>query len=263
MKEEQGLLFAPSEMGGGGGLWGDVDATITGAIFIMSNFGGKADQMVPVFELKVEDANGQEYEQLLSIGRGKIALSKDGTKLIPTAEGVKINPGSNFGLFISSLVNGGFPEDKLRVDDISVLLGTKAHFERTAAPKRPGIIKAPRADGKVYEDTILIVTRVLTLPWEAKKGVGKAPAKAPGKAAAPAAKSKALQATDDVGEEAQGAVIQALAMESDVTMQKLAANVFKVAAASPNKAAIVKMIYQEGFLDSIEGVTVENGVVSM
>ena len=262
MQEEQGLLFAPSEMGVGGGLWGDLDATITGASFIMSNYGGAAAQPVPTFELKVVDAHGQEYEQLLSVGRGKYAPSKDGTKLIPLEDGVKLNSGSNFALFITSMVNGGFPEDKLRVDDISILIGTKAHFERTAAPERKGIKKAPRADGKVYEDTILIVTRVLVLPWDAKGKKGTA--KAPGKTAAPAAKGKAVVAgSDDVTEEAQGAVIQALAMESDVTMQKLASNVFKVASASPNKAAIVKMIYAPGFLDSIEGVTVENGIVSM
>ena len=254
------LSLKPSEMSTGGGLWGDVDAVVTSVKFELSTFDGKVPQGVTVLALEVIDDTGEAHDQMLSCGKG-VTPSADGKGL---EEGGKFNNGSNAGLFLTSLVNAGFPEPKIG-DDITILVGGKFHFERTAAPKRSGVAKAPRADGKVYEDTILIVSRVLTLPWDAKGkakgGVAKAPA---GKAPAPAAKGKAVVAANDsVLEEAQGAVIQALAMESDVTMQKLAANVFKVASASPNKAAIVKMIYAPGFLEGIEGVTLDNGVVSM
>ena len=253
------LSLKPSEMSTGGGLWGDLDAVITSVKFELNTFDGKVPQGVTVLALEVIDDAGEAHDQMLSCGKG-VMPSADGKGL---EEGGKFNSGSNAGLFLTSMVNAGFPEPKIG-DDITVLVGGKFHFERTAAPKRSGVTKAPRADGKVYEDTILIVTKVLTLPWDAKgkpKGAGKAMGKS---LAAPVAKGKAVVAAgDDVAEEAQGAVIQALAMESDVTMQKLAANVFKVAAASPNKAAIVKMIYAPGFLESIEGVTLDNGVVSM
>lgn len=252
------LSLKPSEMSKGGGLWSDVDAQVTAVKFELTTFDGKVPQGVTALVLEVIDDAGEPHDQLLSCGKG-VMPSADGKGL---EEGGKFNNGSNAGLFLTSLVTAGFPESKIG-DDISVLVGGKFHFERTAAPKRSGVQKAPRADGKVYEDTILIVTKVVTLPWDAKKGGGKAPGKA-APAKAPAAKGKAVVASDSgIEDEARDAIIMALAENNEVPKQQLAANVFKVVAGSTNKAAIVKMIYQEGFLESIEGVTVDNGVVSM
>jgi len=250
------ISLKPSEMSVGGGLWGDMDATITGARFIMSNFGGKAVSEVPVFELTVADAAGEEYEQLLSTGKGGTP-SEDGESLEGSG---KLNSGSNFGLFLSSMVSGGFPENRLE-DKASALVGTKAHFERVAAPKRAGLVKAPRADGKVYEDMILIVTKVLELPGA--KAKAKAPAKVTGKAPA-AAKAKAPAGdTSEISDMALGAFMQVLSENPEgLTKQQLAAKAFAVVSANPSKTEIVKMAYDEEFMASGPW-SITEGIITM
>lgn len=251
-----GLSLKPSEMQAGGGLWSDIDATITGAKFMITTFDGKVPEGRVVLELNVDDDAGEGHEQMLSCGNGKFTPSEDGGTLEGSG---KINNGSNFGQFIISMVNAGFPENKLD-DDIGILVGTKAHFERVAAPKRSGMTKAPRADGKTYEDTILVVTKILQLPWDAPKK-GKAMAKVAGK---PAAGKAAVKGTDnDVASEATDAVMEVLSGNPEgMTKQQLAKALFQVVKGNTNASAIVKMCYDEEFLGSGPW-SFEDGVVSM
>jgi hypothetical protein len=249
------ISLKPSEMSAGGGLWSDIDATITDVKFETSTFEGKVPGGVTVLALSVTDGAGEDHEQLLSCGKGNVPTA-DGKGL---EDGGKFNSGSNAGIFLSSMVTGGFPENRMG-EDISILVGTKAHFERVTAPKRSGIAKAPRADGKVFEDTILIVTKVLQLPWDAPKKGGKAPAQAVAKSKV-AAKGKAPEA--DVGDEAASAIMEVLMENPEgLTKQQLTKAVFQVVKDNPNKSAIVKMCFDDEFLAG-GAWSFENGVISM
>lgn len=260
MSKEMGIKLSPGEMVAGGGLWSDLDATVTDAKFVLTTFDGKSPTPVTVLQLEVLDDAGESHEQFLSTGKGKFRPSSDGKMLVPEGEGVKLNSGSNFGLFMASMVKGGFPENRLG-EDVSILVGMRAHFERVAAPKRTGLVKQARADGKVYEDTILVVTKVLQLPWDTPKTPvkgGKAPAK--GKVSvAPKDSAGDTSITD----EAIAAVMEVLESNPEgLTKKQLAMAVFKVVAANPNKAGIVKLVYDEEFMDAGPWSVVD-GMVSM
>ena len=249
-----GMSLKPSEMSAGGGLWGDVDATITGVKFELSDFDGKIEVAVPVLKLEVADDAGVEYEQLLSCGKsGK--PNKAGSSL----EGAgAINVGSNFGLFITSLVNAGFPENRLE-DDIGVLVGLKGRFDRVAAPKRSGLTKAPRADGKVFEDTVLIVSKILKYPWDKEKAGGK------GKTTAAKGKAPAKTENTEVEIVADGAVLGLLLENEDgLTKQQLAVQVFNIVKVSHPalKAEIVKLVNTDAYHEGKDWV-LEDGIVKM
>ena len=103
--------------------------------------------------------------------------------IVPIAGATGLNVNTNAVAFISSIVNAGFPEDKL-ANDISIFNGMGAHVNQVAQPKRPGLKKPEGQEGKTY----LLVTKINRLPWEAApKPVAKgAPAAAP-RTAAPVA----------------------------------------------------------------------------
>jgi len=245
------ISLKPSEMSAGGGLWGDLDATVTGMAFKTSP-PGYAQVPVTVLEVNVIEDSGEEHEQFLSCGKGNTP-TPDGKGL---EDGGKFNSGSNAGLFLASVITGGFPENRLE-EDVSIMVGMKAHFERAAAPKR-NIAKAPRADGRVFEDTVLIVTKVLQLPWDAPKTV---------KGKSGSAKTKTVAGKgggDEIGKIAGEAVMQAVIENPDgLTKQQLAAKVFQIVKGKEEKAEIVKKVYDDAFLSGLDGITFVDGIVSM
>lgn len=242
MAAQKGVGLAPSSMVEGGGLLSDIDVTIKEASFVMWDYAGKKPIPVPAARFLMADGEGVDHEQYWSAGSGKFAPSPDGSRLVPLVGDAAINSGSNFALLIQSIVNAGFPENRLE-DDITIFQGMKAHMERVAAPRR-NIQKAPRADGKVYEDTVLIVTKIIKLPWEAA-GKGGSKAKPTGKAA-PAEPEEGGE--DEMSGLAMTTVMGLLTEKGRMTKQQLLGAVFQALKEDPNRNAIVQVINQDEFL---------------
>jgi hypothetical protein len=233
-----GVGLAPSAMyEGGGGLLDDVDATIEEAAFVMFDYNGKAPVPIPAAYLKLVGEDGEAHDQYWSIGKD-FSPNEDGSGLVATGTATGINKGSNFGILMSSIVEAGFPENRLG-ESIKVLEGLKCHLARVAAPKR-STQRAPRADGKVYDETILTINKIYQLPWE--KGAGK------GKVGGKGAKVVGVE-DSSLDEELQEAITGILLEKGgEVTRQQLAAAVFQSLKENPNRNAMVKRAYEDEFL---------------
>ena len=249
-----GISLKPSEAVEGGGLLDDVNVELTKPRFEMWDYQGKIANPVPALVIDLvpqgDDEDAEPVMQAWSMGSAKdFVPSKDGKKLNPIGSRTAPNSSSNGMLFISSLVNSGFPEDTIE-DDIDFMEGTVAHVQRQPAPKRPGLV---RKEGD-REPTYLAVTEIISLPGEKakKKTGGKAVAKkSVGKKSAGGIKGKTI-----------AAILQALEdNEGEVTKQQLPAILFEALKSDPEINEAVNMVFDDGFLGSGPW-SYEDGVVT-
>lgn len=261
MAELKGVSLNPDDFKEGGGLWTGVEGTIKGLSFKMWDYQGKAKPACAAL-LQVEDDQGVEYEQYLSCGGGSIYPSPDGKFILPA--GTALNSGSNFALFVLSMINAGFPKTRI-ADDVSVFVGGKYYFERVAAPKR-SVIKQPRADGKVFEDTILTVTKIISLPGDKAKGAVKGAKKgAPSPAVIGVKTATAASADgDDLSDTATMVVMEVLGNNPGVQYNKqtLAKDVFAALATNPDKAKIFQLVFAGDTFLSGGPWTYEDGIIT-
>jgi hypothetical protein len=273
-------FLQPSNFTAGGGLLDDVDALFKKVRVTNWDYNGSVPVPVPALEVTMEvDGMDGDHVQYFSLGKNTDwQPSEDGMEIVAVGKATGISSSSNAAILIGSIVNSGFPENKI-TDNVTCFEGLKAHLSRIPAPKR-NVTKAPRADGKVYEDTVLTVTAILQYPWDKKAGktaAGK-PATAPaagkpattGKpATAPAAgKAPAAAAAAPPSEEFDARcteVVQGVLAENPegVDRKKLPGLVFNaVAKDDADRNRIVTRVFQEDFL-SAGPWTYENGRVSM
>ena len=235
----------PEDFTEGGGLIDDIDVILKENVFDMFDYNGTVQPGVPSLKITM-DHEGDDVVQYYSMGSANDWLpSEDGKQLIAVGKAQNIRLSSNGGIFLKSLIDAGFPADKLS-DDISILDGLQAHVIRVPAPKRPGLEKKE----KKYEDTILIVSEIKALPWEKKTPKG-APGKAAGKATAAGKKSPAKKeetSEGDVSEEATNAILTILADAGSITKKELPGVLFKAEKDNPSRNDIIKMAFDEDFL---------------
>lgn len=205
----------PSQFKKSGGFLNGVDGVITGYQFSDAFNGvafkpgkdakGKQKFHSLYFALSVRvDGADEDTTTTLFVGgaedeEGGFSVSEDGLTLEPVEDGRELGGNSAFAIFITSLVNAGFPDTNLPEDSINYesIIGTRVRLEQVTnveATKRLGKRKDKKT-GKEYDRQDLKVTEVYELPGTgAKKGPvsGKvAAAKAAGKAkAAPAAEAQ-------------------------------------------------------------------------
>ena len=240
------VSLSPDDFTEGGGLVDDVDVVFKECRFDLFDYNGKIAQGVPSLKLSLELEDGEEAEQYYSMGSANDWMpSEDGKQLIAVGKAEHIRVTSNGGIFLKSLIDAGFPPEKLD-DDISVLDKMEAHMVRVPAPKRPGLKRNKREDGRDFEETILIVSEIKTLPWESKgKAKGKAPAK--GKTQS---KSKAKDTGSDVDSVATETILAILADEGSITKKELPAKIFQVLKDNPDRNAVVKAAFDDDFLSN-------------
>jgi hypothetical protein len=261
------LSLRPSDAQAGGFL-DDLDVTLREARFVIWDYMGKANPAVAL-KVTMEEADGITHEQYYSAGDpNKVTPSPDGKTLIPQAGATGLNANTNALAFIGSIINAGFPEDKLG-SDASVFDGLGAHVNQVAQPKRAGL--KDQKEGKTY----LLVTKITRLPWDAPapkaaKGApvnrSAAPAAGPrpvtpAPAAAPAVPSNGA-ATPEMIEKARGTVISILTEKGgSVPRSKLSQEAFRLLSNDPDRNAIVKLVYDDGFLTQsvAEGVFAFDG----
>jgi hypothetical protein len=212
----------PDDMAEGGGLLDNIRATITDAKFVMTNYQGKSQIMRPAAHLTLtEIVDGEELvhdDQFWSCGKAEDWMpSDDGKYLIPTGMKKQIHKSSNFGMFLVSALDCGFPGDKFD-SDISFLIGTEAHFHQIVVADRG---KTKTKDGKEYDAQVMCLAEIFKFPWEKAKGKS---AKTSGKQSKGKGKGKAKaepEADDgaDLNADAQ-AIIMELLVEAGGEMAK-------------------------------------------
>lgn len=249
-------MFAPSSFAVGGGLLDDVDVVVKEASIAMFDYNGTRPDAVPAILFKLAVKDGEDVDQYFTVGKSSDWMpSEDGTKLVAIGRATQINMSSNGAMMLKSIVDAGFPEGKIS-DDITCFQGMEGHVMRVPAPKRGMAPKAPRADGKVYEETILVFATITKLPWETKKAApaaGKAAPKAAGKAApAPEPKMEGEDAGegDSLEDRTQGILLEILGENpAGIKKQELPGLIFKkVGAADTQRTAMLQLAFRDEFL---------------
>lgn len=265
-----GVSLNPAAFVAGGGLLDNADVIIKSARFAPWDYNGAIQ--TPVLAAAITYQNREDDSvtiQYYSAGDMKnFVPSEDGRQAIPVGKAEGLNESSNFYAFLTSLVNSGFPVDKI-TNDISVFDGLECHVDRVPQPKRKGMAAAADNSNK----TILIVSKITKYPWDS------AASSAP--AAAPKAVGKVTPATPTANQgQGSGAVgagspVEAKADETvmGILMAKggecakpvLAQEVFKVLAKDPDRNTIVQMAYKDEYLGApgkpwaFDGTTVKLG----
>jgi len=250
---KQAASLDPNDFVEGGGLIDDVDVTFKECVFDMFDYNGKVVPGVPSLKIDMVMEDDEEATQYYSMGSANDWIpSEDGSQLMAVGKASSIRMTTNGGIFLKSLIDAGFPVDKLG-DDITVLDGMQAHVIRVPAPKRPGLKKQERSDGKKFEETILIVGEILTLPWEKSKPKGapkgKAAPKGKGKTK-PAAKKTKAEPEGDVNDAAVMVVLSILESEGTITKKELPSKIFQTEKTNPDRNAIVKAVFDDAFLEA-------------
>jgi hypothetical protein len=230
----------------GGSLVYDVDVVCSSITFDMFDYNGTVEVGVPSIK-GVLDVEGEEMTQYWSMGSAKDwAPSEDGKMLLAVGKAENIRMSSNGGIFLKSLVDAGFPPDKLD-DDITVLDGMECHMVRVPAPERKGLKKKENE----YAGSILIVSEIYKLPWEKKtaKASGK-PSTSKKAQAQTQAKATKANPGGDVEAEALTIVLAILGEQGAVPKTKLPGLIFQAAKDNPNRNDIVKVAFNDDFLAS-------------
>lgn len=254
-----GVSLKPTDMTHGGGLVDDIDVTIKECKFVSYDYNGKATEAALALGITLVDDDGNEYDQYFSAGSLKdFVPSKDGKQALPVGTKTSMNDGSNFAIFLLSMVNAGFPEDKIE-SDISVFENTYLHIKRIPQPKRSGIADT-NTSGR--EKTVITAEKIHTLPWD-NKGKKVAPGKTasgapkvggkPAVAAAASGKANGAAAAVEVSEEltnqAQMAVMEAVeGAGGTLPKAKLSQVLFKQLIKDPNRNDIVSLAFKDDFL---------------
>jgi len=263
MVDKKAASLNPENFTEGGGLIDDVDVTFKECGFEMFDYQGKSATPAPCLKIVLAVEEGDDAEQYYSMGSTQDWIpSEDGSQLVAVGKATAIRLSSNGGIFLKSLIDAGFPADKLG-DDISILTGLQAHMIQVPAPARKGLKKTKEQEEreeKFGPKTILVVSEIKGLPWETKAPVGKPKAKAPaGKPAAAPAKAKATTKAaapapetsgDDLTGEATTAILSILEAAGTITKKELPAKLFQTLKADPNRNEIIKLVFNDEFLKS-------------
>lgn len=231
-----------------GGLVDDVDVTFKKLRFCEWDYAGTIPNAALALCLEMEDDEGEDHIQYFSAGDIKNwKPSEDGKRLVRSGSASSLNDNTNMSQLITSMINAGFPENKLE-EDISIFEGMYCHVLRKAQPKRAGLIQ-PEEGARAR--TVLLVTEIHKMPWEKKSGKAKAKAKA----TKVEAKEKAEDSgggggDDDLATKASDTVLEIL-LENDggpLTKVELSKAVFKKLAKDSDRNKVVQMVHTEDFL---------------
>lgn len=270
-----GVSLKPSDATAGAALIESGDVVLESVRTGWWDYNGKIQTPQPALIVAIDAGEQGKFTQCYSAGKAEYFVpSDDQRRFIPVKpELAGINQNTNAMMFLVSLVNAGFPEDKIG-DDVSVFDGIKCHMHTVPQPKRAGLTGS---DGK----TVLVVDKIHQLPWDAPATAPKA--KAATKATAPkppmatqvqapqavnqqAAAVAAIDQTTPLFAQAQEGLLGIIASKGgSVAKKDIAGLAFSVFAKDPNRNALVQMMYKDDFLAaegqpwSFDGTTVSLG----
>ncbi len=268
-----GVSLRPSSFVTGGGLIDDADLQVKKAIFANWQYPGTSVVTIAAILTLLAD-DDTEYEQTYTCGDPKnFTPSPDGKRLVAVGQATGLADSTNMAAYLNSLIAAGFPEDRLS-EDISTLEGLYAHWRRVPQAQRAGLANNRKEANKDREQTVLIVSEIKNLPWEASKRAGAAGSNGatPARAAAPRAARVAAPAAvttpePEAASETDGSVAdicQAFIEEAiaeppfEISAKELAQNGYKKfnAEKHPLKTQISKALFDAGFLREMANVGV-------
>lgn len=232
----------------GGGLIDNVDTKWTEAVV---QKGYKDGSYPDATILKVVfEADGEEHEEYYSAG-SKCEPSEDGTGF---AEGGALGSNTKMAKLLDSMIKAGFPKTKIQ-NDTSIFVGLECHMVRSKMPERKGLPRPARADGRIFEETALLVDTITKLPWEKKGKV----------ATTKVTKTEEAKTSEDeafpVEAKAQETILSILGTNpKGIDKKKLASLVFHELKDDPDRNVIAQLAYREEFLQSGPW-TYEKGIV--
>ena len=248
------VSLKPSDAIAGGGLLDNEDVRVIKSRIGMLDYQGK-QQPVPAIEWTLERMNGEgntvEFWKIANPDHW--APSDDGKGLVAIGRETELKDSTNAMKLIVSLINAGYPEDRI-TEDVSLFEGLECHLTRVAA-ERAGL---ENTKGK----TTLTVAKINKYPWEADTPKSKGKSKGKSKAkTTPAPEAN----KEDTESKATTFILELLAENPDgIEKAKIAPAVFKkFQKDDPARADIVQLIYHgDEFLNSGPW-KYEGGVLSM
>ena len=248
----------PDEYVEGGGLIDDFDGTITDIRFIMTDYNGGIQDAIPAARVTFE-VDGEEAEAILYSVGGKddFAPDESGMGLIKLKSKSSLTKTAKFPMLMASIVDAGFPLNKMEEESIGYLVGFEGHFLRKAVEYK-GLKKK---EGE-RENTVLLCTKILKLPWEGKA------VKVKGKTTAKRGGSKAKAAADPELTATVVGIIQSILIMNDGTLVKknLLSALFKdddMKALGDGQRAALTIAKDDTFLGGQEEWTYELGILKM
>lgn len=257
MSEQNFASLLPGDADQSGFLDG-VTATIVSARATTFDYNGKLAEPVPAIAVTFLPANGKESVQHYTVGKpADRAPSDDGARFKVFGSKKALPKDSNGLAFIISLINAGFPQDKVG-DDLTVFDNTVVLLKSQAVPK---------TEGQEKDRTIVLAEKIVTLPWENKAPKAAATTKAAGKtAAAPAAAATATspmadEAAKDAASNAVVAILADTKNQAGVKKAQVGSLAFRTLSQDPNRNNAVKLLSQlaSEFLPTIVGTPVIAG----
>ena len=172
-----------------GGLIDDIDVEITDVAACTFDWNGSAPQDTPALAIEFTDMNGAQHQQYYALGKPEDwQPSEDGTGFVSVSGKTGIVATTNLGMFLQSLVECNFPDDRLADGNLKeALIGLKCHVIQKQT-ERKGLVRVGKNADRAFG--VLVVNAIHALPGEAvaspkKAGVraGAKPAPTPGKPA--------------------------------------------------------------------------------
>ncbi len=234
-----GVSLKPSDAVEGGAVPVDMNLLWKEVRFNNFDYTRKSGEIMATtvaIRVKYVNDDGAEYEQQYSVGDPeRFTVSEDGKSI----DGPAMSKSCNAFLLLNSLINAGFPENKLG-EDISVLDNLYTFNIGLPEPKRSGLAPRPVAEGQVAREKVLSVpSQILRLPWEKKTGKTAA-----GK---PAAKAAAVTEETEGGDEIVAKAVEFVknhATDGKAIRKSLGVAVFKELAKDPDKDAIAGLMFK-------------------
>jgi len=246
------------------GLLDNFDGVITDAKFTPWDYNGKSKEVLAL-AVEITPEDDKAFVQYYSAGEKalknfNILPGNTRVKAVNAAVG-GLPQNSNAVKFLGSLVSGGLTEDQMvtpdgNSDDVSVLVGVKAHFHRVANPKQAGMKSSDKDGGN--DNTVLLVEKVIAIGVTVQaaapastpgKPAGK-PNKANGKVVTPVAPAEpAPTVLANIDERAAELVLAKVAENGgSAKKQELAKYAYDTLAGDPARNSILTRIAQDTFL---------------
>jgi hypothetical protein len=258
----------PSSFRKGGGFLHEVDATIVDYNFFrgetveIKRGDRKGEEFTPLsleVAIQQDGADAPVTKRLLIADADLFGDIEDDGKTLLTPDGQSIGLKSEAGTFISSLCEGGFPEENFSEDEDRInfepMIGTRVRLLNPVKTKdgKPVMQRKPGKDGKQYaERGPLQIQTVHTLPEVDSK-----PAKA-----AKGGKSKG-PAIDDIAADVLRQILEA--NKGELAKSKLSVQILKTMGRNENRDAVKDYLTKDDNLSAIEGVTynAKKGLISL
>jgi len=245
---QEKVNLRPDSFAEGGGLIDDFDGLISDIRFGLSPDGYVSGDPITLCLANFEVEDGEEHTELYTIGgQDDFAADDSGMGLVKLKGKSTLTKTSKLAMLLESLVVAGFPLNKMDEDNIGYLVGFRGHFLRKPVEYKGLKKKDDR------ENTVLLCTEIIKLPWESKGAAGK--------------KGKASAKVDEGLADTVAGIIQGVIIDNDgeVAKKNMLSALFKNddMNALENKKVALKLSSNDSFLKERDEWTYEDGILKM